>query len=67
MSWSGPYRSIWQSASPRMPVQTVGVSSAHMPVSETITGVAGEPVGVRPHQGGEVRGAGLLLALDRGA
>ena len=65
MSWSGPCRSIWQSARPRMPVHTVGVSSDHMPVSETITASAGEPVGVRLDQGAEVRGAGLLLALDQ--
>lgn len=37
MSWSGPWKSISQSATPRMPVQTVGVVSDHMPVSETIT------------------------------
>ncbi len=37
MSVSGPNRSIWASARPRMPVQTVGVSSAHIPVSEMIT------------------------------
>ena len=40
MSWSGPCRSISHSARPRMPVQTVGVSSDHMPVSETITASA---------------------------
>ncbi len=40
MSWSGPYSRISHSARPRMPVQTVGVSSDHMPVSDTITASA---------------------------
>ena len=67
MSWSGPCRSISQSARPRMPVQTVGVSSDHMPVSETITASAASRSALRLDQGAEVRRAGLLLALDRAA
>ena len=40
----GPVELISHSARPRMPVHTVGVSSDHMPVSETITASAVEAV-----------------------
>ena len=64
MSPAGPCRSSWPSVMPRMPVQIVGVSRDHMPVSRHDDDVAGEPVAPLREQGGEVRRAGLLLALD---
>ena len=60
----GPRRSSWPSVMPRMPVHTVGVSRDHMPVSETTTTSQAQPVAPLLQQRGEVRRAGLLLALD---
>ena len=55
------------SASPRMPMQALGTSAAeHAGVADD-DDVAGQPVAPLAQQRGEVRRAGLLLALDQEA
>ena len=64
-STAGPRRVISASASPRMAVTALGTSGAAMPVSLTTTTSQASRSRRSSQQGGEVRRAGLLLALDQ--
>ena len=64
-STAGPRRLISASARPRMAITALGRSRAAMPVSLTTTTSQASRSVRSCEQGGEVRRAGLLLALDQ--